>query len=58
MERDRENGVERSGTEFSLSGRHKTSPLPYLWRYACMARKPLCAECVIESLCLKVGVKR
>jgi endonuclease-3 len=26
-------------------------------RYVCMARKPLCAECVLERLCLKVGVK-
>jgi len=27
-------------------------------RYTCMARKPLCAECVLESHCPKVGVKR
>jgi endonuclease-3 len=25
-------------------------------RYTCMARKPLCASCVIEPLCPKVGV--
>jgi len=25
-------------------------------RNTCMARKPLCAECVVESLCPKVGV--
>ena len=27
-------------------------------RYTCMARKPLCGECVIESLCPKVGIKK
>lgn len=27
-------------------------------RYTCMARKPLCDECVIESLCPKVGIKK
>jgi endonuclease-3 len=27
-------------------------------RYACVARKPLCTECVLESLCPKVGVKK
>jgi endonuclease-3 len=26
-------------------------------RYTCMARKPLCTECVLDSLCPKVGVK-
>jgi len=25
-------------------------------RYTCMARKPLCAECVVEKLCPKAGV--
>jgi endonuclease-3 len=27
-------------------------------RKTCMARKPLCTECVVESLCPKVGVKQ
>ncbi len=27
-------------------------------RYTCMARKPLCAECVLESHCPQVGVKK
>ena len=27
-------------------------------RYTCMARKPLCTECVVVSLCPKVGVKK
>ena len=27
-------------------------------RYTCMARKPLCPECVVESLCPKKGVKK
>lgn len=27
-------------------------------RYTCMAKKPLCSECVVESLCPKVGVKK
>jgi len=27
-------------------------------RYTCMAKKPLCAECVVENLCYKVGVKK
>jgi len=27
-------------------------------RNTCMARKPLCAECVVASLCPKVGVER
>lgn len=26
-------------------------------RYTCMARKPLCAECVLESHCPQVGIK-
>ena len=26
-------------------------------RYTCMARKPLCSECVVESLCPKVDIK-
>jgi endonuclease-3 len=25
-------------------------------RYTCMARKPMCAECIVEKLCPKVGV--
>jgi len=27
-------------------------------RYTCMARKPLCAECVVEGVCPQVGVKK
>ena len=27
-------------------------------RYTCMARKPLCAECVLDRFCPKVGVKK
>jgi len=27
-------------------------------RYTCMARKPLCADCVVESHCPQVGVKK
>ena len=27
-------------------------------RYSCRARKPLCAECVVKSLCPEVGVER
>ena len=27
-------------------------------RYTCIARKPLCSECVLEHLCPKVGVKK
>jgi endonuclease-3 len=27
-------------------------------RYTCIARKPLCSECVLERLCPKVGVKK
>jgi len=26
-------------------------------RYTCMAKKPLCSECVVENLCPKVGIK-
>ena len=26
-------------------------------RYTCMARKPLCAECVLEGVCPRVGIK-